>query len=220
MVLRCTKKLLALIGPVRLPDPPPKSSDEDWYANLLWCERHKCLLLTHSGTLFTIFEADVRAADLRATASFVFDLIGRELINEGLPLDIFGEIGPAELIVAKTSDRSVLGCMNDMAFYASSYIDHDGGLEHTNFETLNRSLRRNINSARNYERPIDLTRNRLGTRGRGSRTRQQLLRPGRERTTWDGKISCRSFISKLFSYLCTQCGCPLRGCEVRIGSNK
>jgi hypothetical protein len=139
--------------PVRFADPAPKSSDEDWYANLLWCERRKCLLLTHSGTLFTIFARDVRAADLRATASFVSDLIRRELINEGLPLDVFGEIGPAELIVARTSDRSVLGCMGDMAFCGSTYIDHDGGLADTTFEALNRSLRRNINSARNYERP-------------------------------------------------------------------
>ena len=51
--------------------------------------------------------------------------------------------------------------MNDMAFYASNYIDHDGGLEHTNLGALNRSLRRNINSARNYERPIDLARRRV-----------------------------------------------------------
>jgi hypothetical protein len=127
----------------------------------LWCEGRKCLLLTHAGTLFTIFEAEVRATGLRETASFVSCLIRRELINEGLPLDLFGEIGPAELIVAKTSDRSGLGCMNDMAFNGSNFIDHDGGLEYTNLEALNRFSRRNINSVRNYERPIDLARKRL-----------------------------------------------------------
>ncbi len=49
--------------PVRAPkakDP----EDEDWYANLLVLDRRKCLLLTHAGTLFTIFEPDVRASDL------------------------------------------------------------------------------------------------------------------------------------------------------------
>jgi hypothetical protein len=69
MMLRCTKKLLAVLGPVGFTDAAPTPNDEDWYANLLWCERRKCLLLTHAGTLFTIFEADVRAAELRATAA-------------------------------------------------------------------------------------------------------------------------------------------------------
>ncbi len=48
MVLRCTVRLLDLLGKrdVTLVDDVP--SDEDWYANLLWIDRRKCLLLTHS----------------------------------------------------------------------------------------------------------------------------------------------------------------------------
>ena len=50
VILRCTKKLL---GVMRLPlaDPAPEPDPEDWYANLLWFDRRKCLLLTHSATL-------------------------------------------------------------------------------------------------------------------------------------------------------------------------
>jgi hypothetical protein len=33
-------------------EPAPAPDPEDWYANLLWFERRKCLLLTHSATLF------------------------------------------------------------------------------------------------------------------------------------------------------------------------
>ncbi|MHB8431856.1 MAG: DUF6933 domain-containing protein, partial [Acidimicrobiales bacterium] len=51
--------------------------DEDWYANLLVLDRRKCLLLTHAGTLFTIFEPDVRASDLKATKNLVVALIER-----------------------------------------------------------------------------------------------------------------------------------------------
>jgi hypothetical protein len=49
-----------------------------------------------------------------------------------------------ELVIAKTADRSVLGCMTSLDDRA-----------------LNRRLRRNINSARDYQRPIDLVRERL-----------------------------------------------------------
>ena len=79
MILRCTKKLLAIIGPKLVTDPAPTPDGEDWYANLLWFDRHKCLLLTQAATLFTIFEPDVTAARLRATGHLVTGLIEREL---------------------------------------------------------------------------------------------------------------------------------------------
>jgi hypothetical protein len=154
VVLRCTKKLSSIIGRVLISEPAPNA--EDWYANLLWFERRKCLLLTHVGTLFTILEADVSASDLRSTGPFISALIRRELLSEGLPPDAFGS-GLEQVVYAKTADRSVLGCMNDMAYMCEVVIAESGSLRHTDLVALNRSLRRNINSARNYERPIDLT---------------------------------------------------------------
>ena len=116
MILRCTKKLLAVLGAGRVAEPGPTPDAGDWYASLLWSGRRKCLLLTHAATLFSVFEADVRAVDLRATRRLVTELVERELRREGLPPDTFGNLRSQELILAKTADRSVLGCMNDMAF--------------------------------------------------------------------------------------------------------
>ena len=158
VVLRCTKKLLSVIGPVLISEPTPDA--EDWYASLLWFERRKCLLLTHMGTLFTILEADVSVSDLRSTGHFISALVRRELLREGLPPDAFC-FGSGEVIYAKTADRSVLGCMNDMAYRCEVAIADSGSLRQTDLVALNRSLRRNINSARHYERPIDLTIGRL-----------------------------------------------------------
>jgi Domain of unknown function (DUF6933) len=160
VILRCTKKLLDVM---RLPlaDPAPEPDPEDWYANLLWFDRRKCLLLTHSATLFTIFEADVPASGLRATREFVADLIGRELSCEGLSAGTFGDLERQEVLLARTVDRSVLGCMNDMAFRCEHVIAVAGGLARTDLAELNRSLRRNINSARGYSPPIELAAKRL-----------------------------------------------------------
>jgi hypothetical protein len=71
VILRCTAKALALLGvrPAALPDLRP--SEDDWYLNLLWIERNKCLLLTHAGTLFPALTLDVRRADLRPLGSYV-----------------------------------------------------------------------------------------------------------------------------------------------------
>ena len=106
MILRCTKKLLAVLGPGRAAGPGPTPDAEDWYASLLWFDRRKCLLLTHAATLFSILETDVRAVDLRATHRLVTELVERELHREGLPLATFGNLRSQELILAKTADRS------------------------------------------------------------------------------------------------------------------
>lgn len=159
MILRCTKKLLTVIRPQQLADCPPDG--EDWYANLLWLSGRKCLLLTHAATLFTVFEADVRAAALRDPGRLVTGLISRELLREELPADTFGSPAPASVILAKTADRSILGCMNDMALMCETVTTRSGGLAATDTADLNQALRRNINSARGYQPPIELTTQRL-----------------------------------------------------------
>jgi hypothetical protein len=158
-MLRCTKKLLDVIRPAKLATPDPDGND--WYGNLLVLERHKCLLLTHVDTLFTIFEPDVRTSDLRSTRDLVAGLIERELLVEGLPVHTFGDLGTEELSIAKTADRSALGCMNDMAYVCEDAFARAGSLANTEVRSLNRHLRRNINSARDYERPIDLVLDRI-----------------------------------------------------------
>jgi hypothetical protein len=139
----------------------PEPGHEDWYANVLVLDRRKCLLLTHSATLFSVFEPDVRARQLRSTRELVSALVQRELQEEHLPAHTFGDLGNEALVVAKTADRSVLGCMNDMAFLAEVTVGQSGGLASLDVRTLNRRLRRNINSSRDYRRPIDLVRETL-----------------------------------------------------------
>ena len=93
----------------------------------------------------------------------VAGLIERELRRENLPPTTFNP-GLEEVILAKTADRSVLGCMNDMAFLCAEAVTSSGGLSHTDPAALNYALRRNINSARGYQRPIELTASRLGSK--------------------------------------------------------
>jgi hypothetical protein len=74
---------------------------------------------------------------------------------------MFGSPDPADVSLAKTADRSVVGCMNDMAFMSETVTTRSGGLATTNIADLNRALGRNINSARGYQPPIELTAQRL-----------------------------------------------------------
>jgi len=69
--------------------------------------------------------------DLRETGRMVTGLIGRELLREWLPADTFGTPDQVGVILAKAADRSVLGCMNDMAFMCGTVTSRSGGLATT-----------------------------------------------------------------------------------------
>ena len=156
MLLRCTKKLLVVLGPGFVVESAAVVDPQDWYANLVSFGGRKCLLLTQAATLFTIVAPDVHAQDLRSLQAFVVGLVERELAAENLPTDTFGRLSDEALRIATTADRSVLGCMNDMVSLAGELIARDGGLTHANIGSVNRALRRNITSSRGYARPIDL----------------------------------------------------------------
>jgi hypothetical protein len=59
-------------------------------------------------------------------------------------------------LISKTADRSVLGCMADMAFVCNEAVARAGGLASTDIGPLNHFLHRNFDSARDYQQPIDL----------------------------------------------------------------
>jgi Domain of unknown function (DUF6933) len=140
MIFRCTTKMLNLLGvrAAALAEVPP--DDDDWYVNLLWIDRRKCLLLTHVGTLFPILAADVRKADVVPFGPYVVGLIASELKAEGLAPDTLGRLDGDDVQLAKTASRSVLAVMNNTALLVRYQLDAFGGLEHVG--VINHFLRR------------------------------------------------------------------------------
>jgi hypothetical protein len=165
VVVRCTKKMLDLLGgrKLTLSELPP--SDDDWYLNLVWIERQKCLLLTHTGTLFTVFRAGVQVADLRPLGHYLVDAIEAELRAEGLPADTFSELDRDDVRLAKTANRSTLGFMTEMAFELGWIITDKGGLRRADINHLNHALRRMLWNHGDYVRSIELVTQRLDARG-------------------------------------------------------
>jgi hypothetical protein len=129
--------------------------------NLLWLGRRKCLLLTHAETLFSVFVADVRASDPRPLGRFVVGKIDAELAGEGLPGDCLGQLDPEAVQVARTASRSVLGFMNEMAFYLDYVVADAGGLGSCDVGELNRDLHRRLHSHGGYATPLELVTRRL-----------------------------------------------------------
>jgi hypothetical protein len=164
VVVRCTKKMLDLLGgrSVTLSELPP--SDDDWYLNLVWIERQKCLLLTHAGTLFSIFRAGVHGVDLRPLGDYLVDAIETELRAENLPTETFPDLQADSVWIAKTASRSTLGFMTEMAFELQWIIADIGGLRRSDINVLNHNLRRMLWNRGDYIRPIELVNKRLNVR--------------------------------------------------------
>jgi len=158
MLLRCTSRLLQTIGGKTKPtlSTAAPASSNDFYANLIWIEGRKCLLVTHAGTLFSIFTPDVRADDLRPLGRFVVPLIKDALNSEGLPSDTFGRLLDDDVELAKTADRSVLGCMNEMAWFSELVIMDAGNIRLLDVAQLNHELRRLIFGPLGSAHPVEL----------------------------------------------------------------
>jgi hypothetical protein len=156
--------MLDLLGghSVTLSELPP--SDDDWYLNLVWIERQKCLLLSHAGTLFSVFRVRVHVADLRPLGGYLVEAIQTELRAEGLPADTFSALDPDTLQLAKTASRSTLGFMTEMAFELGWIITDKGGLRRSDIPEVNHALRRMLWNRGDYVRPIELVNQHLSAR--------------------------------------------------------
>ncbi len=164
MILRCTGRVVDLLGgrAITLAELPP--SDDDWYVNLLWFERQKCLLITHAGTLFSVFVAGVRKADLRPIGPYMVKAVEAELRSESLPHDALGQLDPDAVRLTKTASRSILGFMNEMAVHLRYQVADAGGLSRCDTRALNHGLRRTLHNRGGYVYPIELVAQRLDAR--------------------------------------------------------
>ena len=169
VVLRCTAKMLTLLGARPRDLEAIEPSDGDWYANLLWLDGRKCLLLVHAGTLFSVFVPDIRKSDLVPVGPSVVSFIHTELEAENLPPDRLGAHDSRSIALAKTESRTVLGYMNEMARFCEYAVGDAGGLARCDAWELNHELRRELHLSRQppgYIVPIE--------RAGGSRNRPPL----------------------------------------------
>jgi hypothetical protein len=156
--------MLDLLGGRAVALTESRPTDDDWYMNVLWVDRKKCLLLTHAGTLFSVFVPGVLKADLRPIGPYIVNVIEAGLRSESLPADALGRLDPDAVRLAKTVSRSTLGFMNDMAIHCRYEAAAAGGLSRPNVGALNHRLRRTLNNHGGYAYPIERVAQRLDVR--------------------------------------------------------
>jgi hypothetical protein len=144
MILRCTANLLETLGcrsgDIVAADPSP----DDWYGDMFWVDRRKCLHLMHAGTLFAIFVPDILKANLSPLGPFLIHHIENTLADEGLPANTFGRQDPTDVGLAKTASRSLLGCMRQDRQFLQRGVAMSGGLASCDPRQLNHELHRTV----------------------------------------------------------------------------
>ena len=140
-----TKKLQKLLG-LKEKDLPARSAEEiqdaaEWYCNLVYFDRRKCLIFTHGLTLYTVLVVDVKKAELTDFGQFF-----RRRLNTILVVDGFSREDRDQLIrdasdsFAKATHRGVIGSMVDHVKACRYLIDREGGLDRIDIDRLNHLL--------------------------------------------------------------------------------
>jgi hypothetical protein len=156
VLVRCTAKALNLVGRTEFAADALDDSNE-WYLNLLWFERRKCLLLVHASTLYPTFVTDIRKPDLVPFGVWASTTAAAGLVEEGLDPNLLGQLDPSSVATARTASRRILGFMNDMALHIQHAVYDDGGLRRLDVAAVNHRLRRTLHQVDGrYVTPMDL----------------------------------------------------------------
>ena len=162
-IIKCTAKLLNELGTHQLTESGQSSNLWDWHANLLRIERKKWVLFTNDQTLYSFFVRFVKRP-LSPDFTEVFRLgLFKSMMDEGFaePLVEYAVRNHQNIVIAKTTSRSVLGSMNDLAFQLKCLIETMGGLARADLSEVNREMNRIPMSAIKYRVSIDELRRRL-----------------------------------------------------------
>lgn len=159
-LIRCTAKLLREMGlkPEDLCQDVPKFSYlGQWHANLIYIDRRKTLLFVNDRTLFNFIIPDVTRQQVREFPEHFRTMLSCVLAAEDIPENVRMRILTEyeEVDVAKSSDRSVLGSSNDIAFHYKYRTLRAGGARSPRIPQIIRELNRMPLQAIKYKFPID-----------------------------------------------------------------
>jgi len=125
------RKLLG-VAPTHLADCPEAADGpplNEWYAHLAYVDRRKVVTFVQARSLFAVIGYDVRKAQLADLGNFFLERAVPVLRRSGFTqadIDRVVDIGPHQL--CKTTNRSVLGSINDIVYCTWDEIERRAGL--------------------------------------------------------------------------------------------
>lgn len=160
MLVCCTSKLIKEIGLAKN-DLADNVSREDtlgeWYANLFFFQRKKCLIFTNARTLFTFLSFGVNRTQIKNLGELFREGLGKALLDEGFDGALIRCLIDEcrDIQFGKANNKSVLGAMNDHVRSTKWKVWCDGGLEKYDYTRLIKKLNRTPFSTRKFAYAIE-----------------------------------------------------------------
>jgi hypothetical protein len=141
-LFRVTKKLATALKrklPKAALEPAPE--EHEWFADLFYVERKKCVVWVHRTTLLTFVRPAVVAAELREFHGLFRYEFRTAIASMALPeslIDRFGIYHPEAY--APTNHRPIVGSMLDNRNMFEVMVECEGGLQRAEVAALNVQL--------------------------------------------------------------------------------
>ncbi len=127
-----------------------------WHANLIYINRRKCVLFTNDKTLLNFLVPDLSRSEIRELSdqfrNNLYKLLQEEGVDDMLQNRIMEDY--QQISYGKTTSRSVLGSMTDLAYHYTFHTEIGGGLKQCDMRTIIKAMNRMPMSAISYNSPI------------------------------------------------------------------
>jgi hypothetical protein len=144
ITIQCTQKLLKEVGQEYTGAILPTVPLGDWHANLILLDRRKCVLFTNDLTRYSFMVAGLKKPDFKMLDELFRQNLFKCLLRDGFSQEAIEKVLDEirEVVFTRTSDRSVLGTMNDMAQIIKWTVQDEDGLENVDLGALMDKLNR------------------------------------------------------------------------------
>jgi len=155
MIIQTTKKLQTFFKTNGIPLPEFAEPFACWHGNLITIKRRKALLLTHNMSRYSIFIYGVTQKELPDLPKRIRERLKLQLIHDEFSIaQIETMLSFSEAFsYYKSSDRKVLGVMNDMVHAINIHIERS---DEINEQELSSRINRTPYKIGDYYYPKDL----------------------------------------------------------------
>jgi hypothetical protein len=137
-IIQCTQKLLKELKVVPVQIDAAGGALSLWHSNLLILDRRKCVLFTNDQTRYSFLFPGLKKPDFKFMGEIFGQGLFKCLLQDSFTQEQVEKLleETLEIVYSKTSNRSVLGSMNDIAQIIRWSIYDEGGLNNTDIDKL------------------------------------------------------------------------------------
>jgi hypothetical protein len=158
VTLKCTRKLLRLLGGVTTGKPPPPTGAlGDWYANDIPTAAGELIVFANERTLLSVaLPIEMIDTLVSAFAARVYNLLMLIDVTEKIALREIAELRQVEF--AKTTNRSVLGSLNEISYHYQLIAERNAASESLRLSEVELQLSQTLHKPLDYVHPAEAAR--------------------------------------------------------------